>query len=58
VFDSSGLFHSLWMLRLTNMAEDMQGMIDDLLAPERPAAGRKPVNSSGIPGERLRRFGG
>ena len=57
VFDSSGLFHSLWMLRLTNVAEDAQGMIDDLLAPERPAAGQNSAGSAAMPSGRLRRFG-
>ncbi len=36
VFDSTGLMRSLWLMRLTSAAEDTQGMIDALLAPERP----------------------
>jgi hypothetical protein len=35
LFDSTGLFGSLWMMRLSAVASDAQGMIDDLLAPER-----------------------
>ncbi len=38
LFDSTGLLRSLWLIRLTNIAEDTQGMIDDLLTVERPAA--------------------
>jgi len=41
VFDSTGLLRSLWLLRLTNAAEDTQGMIDALLAPERPGTTMK-----------------
>jgi len=32
LFDSTGMFRSLWMHRLTNIADDAQGMLDDLLA--------------------------
>jgi hypothetical protein len=46
VFDSTGLMRSLWLMRLSNMAEDTQGKIDDLLQLDRPAA----------PGHRLQRF--
>lgn len=31
LFDSTGLFRSLWLHRLMNAAQDAQGMIDDLL---------------------------
>ena len=31
LFDSTGLLRSLWLLRLTNIAEDTQGMIEALL---------------------------
>ena len=30
LFDSTGLLRSLWLMRLTNVAEDTQGMIDEL----------------------------
>jgi hypothetical protein len=51
LFDSIGLLRSLWMMRLTNITEDTQGMIEDLLALEHPAAER-------TAGGRLRCFGG
>lgn len=31
LFDSVGLLHSLWMTRMANIAEDTQGMIEELL---------------------------
>jgi hypothetical protein len=37
LFDSTGLFRSLWMMRLSAVASDAQGMIDDLLAQSQPA---------------------
>jgi hypothetical protein len=36
LFDSTGLFRSLWLMRLTNAAADVQGMIDELLSPDMP----------------------
>lgn len=33
LYHATGLFRSLWMLRLSTATEDVQGMIDDLLAP-------------------------
>jgi len=33
LFDSTGLFRSLWLMRLTSIADDTQGMIDELLTP-------------------------
>lgn len=57
LFDSTGLLHSLWMLRLTNIAEDTQGMIEELLAVE-PQAAAKAAVSSDVPAERWRRFRG
>jgi hypothetical protein len=35
LFDGTGLFHRVWMLRLMNVADDAQGMIDQLLSPQR-----------------------
>ncbi len=58
LFDSTGLLRSLWMTRLTAAAEDTQGMIDDLLALERPDRARKPVLASQLFTDRRRRFGG
>lgn len=36
LFDSTGLFRSLWLMRITSAAEDAQGMIEELLAAEQP----------------------
>jgi hypothetical protein len=33
LYHSNGVFRSLWMLRLSTAADDVQGMIDDLLSP-------------------------
>jgi hypothetical protein len=35
VFDSTGVLKSLWLVRMSNVAKDTQGMIDLLLADER-----------------------
>jgi hypothetical protein len=35
LFDSTGLFQSLWMLRLSANASDAQGLISELLRPAR-----------------------
>jgi hypothetical protein len=37
LFDSTGLYHSLWMVRLSAVASDAQGMIRDLLGTGRIA---------------------
>jgi hypothetical protein len=34
LFDSTGLLQSLWMIRLSAVASDAQGLIEELLAPE------------------------
>lgn len=34
LFDSTGLFRSLWLARLSSVASDVEGMIDSLLASE------------------------
>jgi len=43
LFDASGLFRSAWLMRVTSVANDAQGMIDELLtwehAPLPPGAG-------------------
>lgn len=45
LFDSVGLFKSLWMLRLNQVTDDTAGMIEDLLGtdevPERPVSIRR-----------------
>ncbi len=53
LFDSTGLFRSLWLMRLANVTNDAQGMVEDLLALEEsaPEVGRPPEG-------RLGRFGG
>ena len=52
LFDSTGLMRSLWLMRLTNVAEDTQGMIDELLGLR--TTGERPK----LADKRLRRFGG
>ena len=56
LFDSTGLFRSLWLSRLSNVTNDVQGMIDSLLTPETPAFSQNGNNPSGST-HRLRRFG-
>jgi hypothetical protein len=51
LFDATGLFRSLWLARLTSVANDVQGMIDNLLGPEQPARAEAQL------GRRMRRFG-
>ncbi len=36
LFDSTGLFCSMWLMRLINAANDAQGMLDELLSTESP----------------------
>lgn len=57
-FDSTGLPRSLWLMRLASVAEDTQGMIEDLLSLEHGAAADEltpPADGSG--GRLRRRFG-
>jgi hypothetical protein len=35
LFDAAGLFRSAWLMRVSSVADDAQGMIDDLLASDR-----------------------
>lgn len=54
LFDSTGLFHSLWLMRLMSIAADTQGMIDELIGLERPrTSGNSGFSSRGDRG----RFG-
>lgn len=44
LFDSAGLFRSLWLTRLATVADDAQGMVEELLAVEPSrASGRRSV---------------
>lgn len=38
LFESTGMFRSLWLMRLASFAGDAQGMIDELFAAEAPGA--------------------
>jgi len=58
LFDSTGLLGSLWLMRLTNVAEDTQGMIEDLLSLERPATTPRAAPSTDTRSAHRRRFGG
>jgi len=59
LFDSIGLFRSVWLLRLTHLADDAQGLVDELLSPATPGR-RCPRTDAEVTrlAERLRRFGG
>ncbi len=57
LFDSTGLFRSLWMVRLTNVTNDAQGMIEDLLAFENSTTAKEAVPLSTRLEDRLKRFG-
>ncbi len=47
LFDSTGIFRSLWMMRLTATASDAQGMIEELLQGGQPVKGRGRIPRSG-----------
>jgi hypothetical protein len=55
LFDSTGLFRSLWLTRLANVTNDAQGLVEDLLALDSPRHGNAPLPLGRE--ERLRRFG-
>jgi hypothetical protein len=55
LFAGTGLFHSVWMMHLMNVADDAQGMIDQLLAL--PRATGPHDRSLCTRNDRLRRFG-
>ncbi|HEY8368605.1 MAG TPA: hypothetical protein VIM86_04745, partial [Thermodesulfobacteriota bacterium] len=38
LFDSTGLFHSLWMVRLRYATEEAEGMLEELIRTERACA--------------------
>jgi len=54
LFDATGLLRSAWLLRVAGVANDAQGMIDELLAVERAPL---PGSAAGRTPNRLRRFG-
>jgi len=56
LFDSTGLFRSLWLTRLLNAADDAQGMLDDLLSLEQCRGDTDPAPAR--MDDRRRRFGG
>ncbi len=56
LFDSTGMFRSLWLMRLTNMVGDTQGMLDSLVAMD--AGGPSPPESTASRlAQRIRRTG-
>lgn len=57
LFDSTGLFRSLWMVRLSNVTDDAQGMVDDLLGLDISAEQEEAVPLSTRLEDRLKRFG-
>ena len=58
LFDSTGLFRSLWLTRLANVTDDAQGMVEDLLALEASVPNVERSGESLSREERLGRFGG
>ena len=59
LFDSTGLLRSLWLMRLSNVAEDTQGKIDDLLSLEwtTTEGGRRKGEGGGRRAEGGKRWG-
>lgn len=61
-FDSTGLFRSVWLMRLADVADDAQGMIEEILS-DTPAGGLNvnQAKKSGMASDRceprMRRFG-
>jgi hypothetical protein len=45
MFDSTGLFCSMWLMRLINSANDAQGMIEELIAEE---SGKTPIKATAV----------
>jgi hypothetical protein len=57
-FDSIGLFSSLWMVRIANATSDAQGMIENLLALDKPVTAAAECQPTAFrSANRLRRFG-
>jgi hypothetical protein len=57
LFDSTGLFRSLWLTRLSNITNDAQGMIEDLLCLESSASAPSQPPLSTRLEDRIRRYG-
>jgi len=57
LFDSTGLLRSLWLTRLYNTTNDAQGLLEDLLSLEEPAADDTDRLLSKHAGRPMRRFG-
>jgi len=55
LFDATGLLRSAWLMRMSNVTDDAQGMIDELVAHEKPASAIGSVGTARS--GRLRRFG-
>jgi hypothetical protein len=53
LFEATGLLRSAWLMRMTNVTDDAQGMLDELLAIEEPASAA-PIRTGTA--DRLRRF--
>jgi hypothetical protein len=53
LFDATGLLRSAWLMRMTNITDDTQGMLDELLAIEAPASAALIRTGTA---DRLRRF--
>jgi len=55
LFDATGLVRSAWLMRMSNVTADAQGMIDELVASDQPPYAIVPAGPSRR--GRLRRFG-
>ncbi len=53
LFDGTGQFRTLWLDRMTNTADDAEGMLEELTSSYQPA-GHQPAQ---VPGLRYRQFG-
>ncbi len=56
LFESTGTLRSLWMTRLCNGADDVRGMLDNLLADKTEASTRQAEDAADRFLDRLRRF--
>ncbi len=56
LFDSTGMFRSLWLMRLTNMVGDTEGMLQSLIAMDDSHA-RLPESTASRLAQRMRRSG-